>query len=203
MRRDNLLTEATTDNDPFNQFDKWYREYLRTESVNPDSFSLATSDLSGSISVRTVLLKEYNRDGFVFFTNYNSRKGRHISVNQNVAMLFYWPAPGRQIRIEGTASRISVKDSLKYFSSRPRESRIGAWASKQDEIIPDRNFLDSRFLEYEKKFRGKGVPKPPYWGGFRITPFWFEFWQEGEHRLHDRIVYQLSGSSWTKHRLSP
>jgi pyridoxamine 5'-phosphate oxidase len=135
--------------------------------------------------------------------NYESKKGLQISENPLVAMLFYWAESSRQVRIEGNAVKIAEEDSVKYFSSRPRESQIGAWASRQGKTIPGRDFLEKQFSEFEKKFGNKEVPKPSYWGGYRITPSWFEFWQEGNHRLHDRIVYFQNGKSWKISRLSP
>lgn len=189
--------------DPFVQFDSWYSERLTANAAYPDSFSLGTADSAGSVSVRTVLLKEYGPEGFVFFTNYESRKGCQLSQNPAAAMLFYWPELSRQVRIEGTASRIAENESINYFMSRPRESQIGAWASSQSRSIPGRPFLEKRFTEFEEKFRGKDIPKPPHWGGYRIIPSWFEFWQEGEHRLHHRTAFRLEKGNWTRDTLAP
>jgi pyridoxamine 5'-phosphate oxidase len=189
--------------DPFAQFDLWYIERLASGVSYPDSFSLGTADSAGAVSVRTVLLKEYGPEGFVFFTNYESRKGGQLSQNPFAAMLFYWPESERQVRIEGRTSRVSEDDSINYFRSRPRESQIGAWASNQSRVIPGRSFLEKRFSEFEEKFRGKYIPRPPYWGGYRIVPSWFEFWQEGIHRLHHRIVYRLEKGIWITEILAP
>lgn len=189
--------------DPFAQFDLWYSERLASGVSYPDSFSLGTAGSAGAVSVRTVLLKEYGPEGFVFFTNYESRKGSQLSQNPFAAMLFYWPESERQVRIEGRTSRVSEDDSIAYFRSRPRESQIGAWASNQSRVIPGRSFLEKRFSEYEEKFRGKDIPKPPFWGGYRITPSWFEFWQEGKHRLHQRTVYRLEKGIWITEILAP
>ena len=197
------FSEEMADKDPFVQFDRWYREHLAEVTIYPESFSLGTSTVEGRVSVRTVLLKEYGPAGFVFFSNYESKKGKQLEDNPDVSMLFYWPESARQIRIEGRAEKISPVESSEYFSSRPRESQIGAWASRQGSIIPGREFLEKKYLEYEEKFRGTSVPRPPYWGGYRITPGWFEFWQEGNHRLHDRIVYLQEGTLWKIRRLSP
>lgn len=197
------FSESQADKDPFVQFDKWYKDHLSHSNIYPDSFSLATASGSGNVSVRTVLLKEYGKNGFVFFTNYESRKGIQMSENPYVAMLFYWTEVSRQVRIEGKAERLTVSESYKYFSSRPRESQAGAWASIQGRIIPGREYLDKRYLSYERKFAGLEIPMPPYWGGYRIIPSRFEFWQEGKHRLHDRIVYTPGGDSWKIVRLSP
>ena len=189
--------------DPFAQFDLWYSERLATGVSYPDSFSLGTADPGGAVSVRTVLLKEYSHEGFVFFTNYESRKGSQLSKNPLAAMLFYWPESSRQVRIEGKTSRVSEDDSIAYFRSRPRESKIGAWASNQSRAIPGRSFLEARYSEFEEKFRGKDIPKPPYWGGYRIIPSWFEFWQEGFHRLHHRTVFRLQKGIWITEILAP
>lgn len=189
--------------DPFAQFDLWYSERLASGVSYPDSFSLGTAGSAGAVSVRTVLLKEYGPEGFVFFTNYESRKGSQLSQNPFAAMLFYWPESERQVRIEGRTSRVSEDDSIAYFRSRPRESQIGAWASNQSRVIPGRSFLEKRFSEYEEKFRGKDIPRPPYWGGYRIVSSWFEFWQEGKHRLHQRTVYRLEKGIWITEILAP
>jgi pyridoxamine 5'-phosphate oxidase len=197
------FSEAMAENDPFVHFDKWYKEHLSLSISVPDSFSLATASSGGKASVRTVLLKSYGREGFVFFTNYESKKGKQLEENPYAAMLFYWPESSRQIRIEGSVVRLPEGDSVKYFLSRPKESQIGAWASRQSTVIPDRDYLENRFTEFQDKFHGKNVPKPPYWGGYRIIPSWFEFWQEGKHRLHDRLIYVHENGSWKISRLSP
>lgn len=197
------LTELSVEKDPFLQFGHWYEDHLAACDIYPTSFSLGTSSADGTVSVRTVLLKEFDSAGFVFFTNYRSKKAIHISENPKVAMLFYWPESGRQVRIEGLIEKISGKDSDKYFLSRPRESRLGAWASNQSQEIPDRKFLDERINYFTDKFRGKPVPRPAHWGGFRIMPVFFEFWQEGKFRLHDRIVYMPAKNKWKIRRLSP
>jgi pyridoxamine 5'-phosphate oxidase len=203
MVRYKSLSKKSVEKDPFVQFEKWYSERLVSGISKPNAFSLATSTSKGDVSSRTVLLKEYSRAGFVFFTNYSSKKGKQMSENKKTAMLFYWPEKGRQVRVEGTVEKISPEESLIYFSSRPRESRIGAWASEQSSTITDREYLDKRFSGFIEKFKGKAVPLPPHWGGFRIIPSWFEFWQEGRHRLHDRITYQSPGRGWIISRLAP
>jgi pyridoxamine 5'-phosphate oxidase len=203
MRPYKHLSEKSVNPDPFLQFDKWFREHLTSGIDNPNAFSLATASRGGDVSVRTVLLKEYTGEGFVFFTNYLSKKGKQLASNNRVAMLFYWPEKGRQVRIEGIAGKISAGESYKYFSSRPRESRTSAWASEQSSPIPDKDFLLRRFKEFRDKFSGKSIPLPPQWGGFRIIPAWFEFWQDGRHRLHDRITYTASDDGWIIGRLSP
>ena len=191
------------ESDPFTMFSRWYNEHLRNNPGYPGSFSLASSDNERNVSARIVLLKEYNFGGFIFYTNYESKKGIQISENNKVAMLFYWPESSRQVRVEGKAYKISTEESARYFASRPRESQIGAWASNQDIILPDRVFLENRYREYESEFMGKDVPLPPYWGGFNIVPSWFEFWQEGNHRLHNRISFNYEDKRWKISLLSP
>ncbi len=197
------LSEKSVNRDPFLQFGKWYSERESEDVVYPNAFSLATASRNGDVSVRTVLLKDFTNAGFVFFTNYLGRKGWQIAQNNKAAMLFYWPEPGRQIRIEGIVEKISAAESGVYFSSRPRESRIGAWASEQSSVIPGKDYLISRFDEFDEKFKGKKIPLPPSWGGYMVIPTWFEFWQEGKYRLHDRIAYTLSEKSWIIRRLAP
>jgi pyridoxamine 5'-phosphate oxidase len=199
----NVLTEKSVDPDPFVQFAKWYDEHLQAGIAIPDTVSLGTSSLSGRVSVRTVLLKGYDEKGFVFYTNFKSKKGAQLSDNKNAAMLFYWPESGRQIRIEGTTEKVSEKESVSYFSTRPRESQISAWASEQSSVIPDRQYLVDRHDYYKTRFEKKLVEKPPDWGGFRLIPDFFEFWRDGEFRLHDRIAYTLVKNSWVISRLAP
>lgn len=197
------ITESTFDPSPYVQFDTWYREHLMNAVGIPESFSLATASKTGHVSSRMVLLKDYGENGFTFFTNYNSRKASHLFTNNKAALLFHWSEAGRQVRVEGVAGRVSQEDSKAYFSTRPRESQIGAWASEQDKVIPDREYLLSMFRFYSNKFIGLEVEKPPHWGGFRVVPFWFEFWQDREHRLHDRITYTLTYTGWKIERLAP
>lgn len=203
IKKANSFSEKSVNNDPFVQFDKWYRERLRETDNYPDSFSLGTASADGTVSVRTVLLKEYDKRGFVFFTNYNSKKGKQLSENLNVAMLFYWPESGKQVRIEGKIEKTTEEESEKYFFSRPRESRISAWASNQSSVIPGRDHLEKQMLEFRSNFKGSSVPKPPHWGGFRIIPEFFEFWQEGKYRLHDRVAYFHEKKGWKIQRLAP
>jgi pyridoxamine 5'-phosphate oxidase len=203
MAKSKFLSEHSVYKDPFLQFDNWYREHLLDGNNYPESFSLGTASASGTVSVRMVLLKEYDNHGFVFFTNYKSKKGMQLSENPKVAMLFYWPESGRQIRVEGRAEKISENESEKYFSSRPRQSRIGAWASNQSTTIQSRDFLNEQMSLFTGRFKGKQIPKPAYWGGFRIIPEMFEFWQEGKFRLHDRIIYVHGKKGWRIKRLAP
>jgi pyridoxamine 5'-phosphate oxidase len=203
MANKRLLSENTVDPDPFKQFKEWYDEHLSSGIQYPDSVSLATSFLDGKVSVRTVLMKEYSETGFVFFTNYNSKKGKQLFQNPNAAMMFFWSESGRQIRIEGVVEKVSDKESHCYFDTRPRESQIGAWASEQSYMIPGLNHLEKRIVFFENKFSGMPVEKPAHWGGFRLIPDLIEFWQEGEFRIHDRILYTRRNHSWHIDRLAP
>jgi pyridoxamine 5'-phosphate oxidase len=197
------LSEESADLNPFVQFRKWYSERLAAGIEIPESVTLATASSEGRVSARTVLLKDYDNEGFVFFTNYKSRKGLQLSSNPRAALLFYWPESGRQIRIEGLAEKVSEFESETYFKTRPRESQLAAWASEQSSVIPDRKYLDEHFDSQSQKFSGKPVKKPPFWGGLRLHPVWFEFWENGEFRLHDRITYSKRDDRWILERLAP
>ena len=182
MTDKNDLSKNAVDPDPFIQFKTWYGEHLMLGIEIPDAVTLATASLDGHISARTVLLKEHDEKGFVFFTNYKSRKGLQLSSNPRAALLFYWPESGRQVRIEGVTEKVPDKDSESYFKTRPKESQLSAWASEQSSIIPDRQYLDKRYDIYKNLYSDKPVDKPPHWGGFRLIPEWFEFWQERQFR---------------------
>jgi pyridoxamine 5'-phosphate oxidase len=203
MSNNKIFSEKTIDPDPVVQFRVWYNEHLNAGIEIPESVTLATSSSNGRVSARTILLKEFSDEGFVFFTNYNSRKGTQLLSNSYAALLFYWPESGRQVRIEGITDKISDTDSDTYFRTRPRESQLAAWASEQSSVIPDRDHLDNLYNFYQKKFSGKSVERPPYWGGFRLIPVWFEFWQNGDYRLHDRLTYVKIKSLWKIDRLAP
>ncbi|MBI5009126.1 MAG: pyridoxamine 5'-phosphate oxidase [Bacteroidia bacterium] len=198
-----ILSENTVDPDPFRQFGAWYKERLASVKLYPDALSLATSSKDGHVAVRTVLLKDYSDSGFIFFTNYKSKKGCHLTENNFAAMLFYWPESGRQVRIEGHVKKVPRKESELYFRTRPRISQIGAWASEQSTVIPDRKYLDSRVVLFSNKYSNRKVELPPHWGGFILVPDLIEFWQEGEFRLHDRIQYTRNENSWLIERLAP
>lgn len=198
-----VLLEKDIDPDPFKQFSWWFRERLASGIDNPGAASLATATSDGKVSVRMILLKSYDERGFVFFTNYNSRKAFHLSVNNKAALLFYWPESGRQIRIEGMTIKLTGKESAEYFQTRTRESRIAAWASDQSSVIPDRQYLEKRYDSFRRSFNGKEVNKPEFWGGFRLVPDWFEFWQERDFRLHDRLSYTKKENRWIIERLAP
>jgi pyridoxamine 5'-phosphate oxidase len=203
MMKKIVLSEITADPDPFVQFSEWYNEHLEAGIAIPDAVSLGTASSLGRVSVRTVLLKGYDSNGFVFFTNYNSKKGIQLSENHSAAMLFYWPESGRQVRIEGITEKVTEKESATYFSTRPLDSQISAWASEQSSVIPDRLYLEKRHNLYKERFKNRMVEKPAYWGGFRLIPDHFEFWLDGEFRLHDRIVYSKASEGWSITRLAP
>ena len=197
------LSENDIDPDPFIQFGKWYRERLASGISIPNAVSLGTSTPAGRVSVRIVLLKECDDRGFVFYTNYNSRKGSQLTANDRAALMFYWPETGRQVRIEGVSIKVSEEESEAYFQTRPRESQLSAWASEQSTVIPGRTYLERRYDSFKAIFAGKPVARPEQWGGFRLIPTWFEFWQEGEFRLHDRLTYTKDENRWIIKRLAP
>jgi pyridoxamine 5'-phosphate oxidase len=203
MNRSNTFSEKSIDSDPFFQFGNWYDEHLASGCQNPEAVSLGTATKEGHVSVRTVLLKEFDEKGFIFFTNFKSKKGNQLISNPNAAMLFYWPESGRQVRIEGITEKIPNQDSEKYFKTRPKESQLSSWASEQSSVIPDRQYLENRFLFYKSLYHEKPVKKPEHWGGFRLIPHWFEFWQNGEFRLHDRLTYTRKNDDWHIERLAP
>jgi len=197
------FSEKTVNLNPFIQFKTWYSEHLISGIAIPDSVSLGTASENGQVSIRSVLLKHFDDNGFVFFTNYRSRKGLQLSLNPRAAMLFYWPESGRQVRIEGVTEKVTEEDSESYFKTRPRESQLSAWASEQSTPIPDRQYLYDRYNFYKDKYSEKPVDRPLHWGGFRLIPEWFEFWQNGEFRLHDRITYTKRKALWVIERLAP
>jgi pyridoxamine 5'-phosphate oxidase len=197
------LSENSVDKNPFLQFNKWFDETLNTGISMPEAMVLTTANAKGASSTRTVLLKETNESGFVFFTNYSSRKAKEIGGNPQSSLLFYWKELERQVRIEGIIEKTSREKSEEYFSSRPRESQISAWVSEQSAKVPNREFLDRKFKELENKFNGKKIPLPDYWGGYRLVPNYFEYWQARENRLHDRICYKIKDEGWEIFRLAP
>ncbi|MDH5425679.1 MAG: pyridoxamine 5'-phosphate oxidase [Gammaproteobacteria bacterium] len=190
--------------DPMAQFESWYQQALTTDMAEPTAMSLATVDANGQPWQRMVLLKMFDENGFVFFTNYSSRKAQQIAGNAKVSLLFPWQALGRQVKITGTAEKIATADSLKYFASRPRGSQIGAWASHQSQVITTRAMLDTLFEQMKDKFSKGEVPLPSFWGGYRVKPSSFEFWQARDSRLHDQFVCeQGDDESWQYQRLAP
>lgn len=189
---------------PIEQFETWFAEALKAEILEPNAMFLATVASTGKPSGRVVLLKGIEEGGFIFYTNYQSRKGTEIAQNQAVALTFFWAELERQVRIEGKASFLSSEKSDEYFLSRPRESQIGAWASPQSQIIENRNFLETLFSKYQKEFENREIKRPAYWGGYLVKPHYIEFWQGRENRLHDRICYTLQqNKNWTIQRLAP
>lgn len=199
-----LLDEQTVDKNPLKQFAAWMHEALEAKADDPHAMILATADKHGKPSLRTVLLRDFNEKGFVFFTNYNSRKGKEISENPQGSVLFYWPALQRQVRVEGVLEKINPADSETYFKSRPAASQVSAWVSPQSAEIENKTFLDEQFNEFAQKFKNKPVPYPAFWGGFCLRPQVYEFWQGQVSRLHDRVQYALrEDGTWKIARLAP
>jgi len=197
------LSKEELSPDPFLQFEAWFKEANETEPI-PNAMSLATVNLSGAPMMRTVLLKLFDDNGFVFFTNYKSRKAEQISENQNVAVLFNWVALERQVSINGVAEKVERSESLKYFMGRPRGSQLGAWVSDQSSVLSSRKILEMKLDEIKRKFGENEIPLPEFWGGFRIKPKRFEFWQGRPNRLHDRFLYsKIDDESWKIERLAP
>ncbi len=197
------LAKEELNADPFIQFESWFEVAKKAEPI-PTAMSLATVNEKGEPAVRTVLLKLFDQQGFVFFTNYKSRKAVHISNNSNVAVLFNWVAMERQISINGVAEKIETKESIKYFMSRPRGSQLGAWVSDQSSVLSSRKILEMKLEEMKRKFSQGKIPLPDFWGGYRIKPKSFEFWQGRPNRLHDRFLYsKQSDESWTIDRIAP
>lgn len=188
---------------PVIQFQEWFQQAIDLKLHEPNAMTLATVDENGMPFQRTVLLKYFDEKGFVFFTNYSSRKAKQIEQNSKVSVLFPWVTLERQVIIQGKAEKISTAESLKYFSSRPRESQMGAWVSNQSEVISSRKLLMQKLNEIKEKFKEGEIPLPSFWGGYRIVPETVEFWQGGPARLHDRFFYQREGEGWSVDRLSP
>ena len=189
--------------DPVAQFAAWFEQASELAVHEPNAMSLATVDAAGMPYQRAVLLKYYDHDGFVFFTNYSSRKSRQIADNPLVSLLFPWITLERQVIIQGRVEKISTAESLRYFSSRPRESQIGAWVSNQSEVITSRKFLLQKMAEIRAKFQQGEIPLPSFWGGYRVVPATIEFWQGGPARLHDRFLYRRQDDTWQIERLAP
>jgi pyridoxamine 5'-phosphate oxidase len=197
------LSEASAGEDPMILFDTWFREAGKAGLYLPESMALGTATPDGKPSVRLVLLKGYDQRGFVFFTNYGSRKSTELDANPEATLVFHWAVLQRQIRLEGPATRISQEESAAYFRTRPRGSQIGAWASAQSEPLADRSELERRVRTYEERFKGAEVPLPPFWGGYRLAPRSMEFWQGRANRLHDRIRFFRDEAGWSRLRLYP
>ena len=192
------LKRSDLDPDPLRQFERWH-----AEAGGGDAVALATATGGGAPSVRMVLLKAADECGFVFHSSYEGRKARELAENPHGALLIYWQEPGRQVRIEGKVERVDQTDSEAYFRTRPRGGQLAAWASTQSEVIGSREELEQRFHEVEAKFEGRDVPLPPHWGGFRLVPDSYEFWEHRDNRLHDRFRYRRGDREWVVERLSP
>lgn len=207
LRRDyslKELSELSVADDPFSQFSKWMDEALHSDmAAEATAMVLATVDEDRRPSARVVLLKEFSENGFTFFTNYESRKGRDLASNPNAFIHFFWAELERQVSISGLVAKVSREESEAYFRSRPRESRIGAWASAQSSVIPSRADLEEKVQQLQVQYRDQEIPLPPHWGGFRLVPEAFEFWQGRASRLHDRICYELVDGQWSIFRRSP
>ena len=197
------LDETGVDLNPLVQFHRWYKEANEAELSEPNAMVLATASLEGRPSARIVLLKGADERGFMFYTNYEGRKSIELTANPQAALLFFWGQLERQVRIEGTVERTTKQESEEYFKTRPLESRLSAWASKQSSVVPSRDFLEQKLLDLRLGYTSQEIPLPPFWGGFRLQPEVFEFWQGRENRLHDRIRYSLHGGVWEIERLSP
>ncbi|MEQ8424729.1 MAG: pyridoxamine 5'-phosphate oxidase [Cyclobacteriaceae bacterium] len=198
------LDSTSVEKDPLVQFEKWFQQAIDAKVLEPNAMSLATIAEGGRPSSRIVLLKGIEKGQFLFYTNYQSQKGKELELNPACALNFFWPELERQVRIEGVAGRVSPESSEEYFQSRPRASQVGAWASPQSSLIADRDILESRAKQIEEKYKGFEVlPRPKQWGGFGVAPLEIEFWQGRPSRLHDRIVYSFSDNKWKVNRLAP
>jgi len=198
------LNHDDLDADPVKQFEAWYTQTIEADLHEPGAMSLSTVDANGQPWQRIVLLKLFDENGFVFFTNYESRKAEQIAGNAKVSLLFPWHVLGRQVKITGQAKKITAAESLKYFITRPRGSQLGAWASNQSQMISSRSILDSMVHKMSEKFKNQEIPLPPFWGGYRVNPETLEFWQARESRLHDRFIYRKDETEkWFSQRLAP
>jgi pyridoxamine 5'-phosphate oxidase len=189
--------------DPFQLFDEWFAEAREAESNDPEAMALATADAAGNPSVRMVLMKGHGREGFVFYTNDESEKGRQLKENPSAALLFHWKSLRRQVRIEGAVVRVGNEEADAYFASRSRDSQLGAWASDQSRPLESRAIFEARYEEMKRKFDGQQVPRPPHWGGYRVIPHRIEFWSDRPHRLHERRLFGLADGSWAEGLLYP
>ena len=189
--------------DPISLFDAWFAEAKASEPNDPEAMALATADAAGHPSVRMVLLKGHGPDGFIFYTNLDSRKGAELAANSNAALLFHWKSIRRQVRIEGPVEAVSEEEADIYFASRGRDSQLGAWASDQSRPLPDRATFEARFEEMSKRFENQPIARPPHWSGFRVVPRTIEFWSDRAHRLHERRLFVRSGDTWSEGMLYP
>ncbi|HWC76878.1 MAG TPA: pyridoxamine 5'-phosphate oxidase [Blastocatellia bacterium] len=201
--RSTELRKSNVDQNPFKQFARWYEEALGSDLILPNAMALATSSRDGVPSARMVLLKDFDENGFVFYTNYESPKARDLDENPKAALLFYWAPLDKQVRITGSVERVSPEESEAYFRTRPVESQLGAWASNQSSTIESREVLENRLSQLIEEYRDTEVPLPPYWGGYRLVPDTFEFWLSRPGRLHDRLRFSRRDGEWTIERLAP
>lgn len=201
--RSQRLDESDLSPDPIEQFRIWFAQAQEARVLEPNAMALATATADGTPNVRMLLLKEMNERGFVFFTDYRSTKGGELEENERAALCFWWGPLERQVRIRGFVARVSAEESAAYFRQRPRGSRLGAWASAQSSVLASRDELERRLSELDAKYPTEDVPLPPHWGGFRLVPESYEFWQGRESRLHDRLRYTADGNGWRIERLSP
>ena len=199
-----VLTREMLDPDPYGQFERWFQETCNAGLSEPNAMTLATVGADGQPTLRTVLLKLFDRDGFVFYTNYGSRKARQIAENSRVALLFPWVKLARQVAVTGVAEKVSLAESARYFASRPHESQLGAWISQQSAVLSSRQLLMNELEKIKARFKKGEVPLPDFWGGYRVRPASIEFWQGQTSRLHDRFLYtRQADASWTIERLAP
>ena len=198
-----ILEEADADQDPFKQFQIWFDEACAAEFIEPNAMNIATVNESGDISSRMVLMKDFDEHGFVFFTNYESNKANDLSSTQQAALTFWWDKLHRQVRVRGLVEKVTREETVEYFHSRPRGSQIGAIASKQSSVIKDSDYLAAEYKKIEEKYEGAEIPCPEHWGGYRVIPEQFEFWQGRPNRLHDRLRYSKTSTDWKIERLSP
>ncbi|MBN8697366.1 MAG: pyridoxamine 5'-phosphate oxidase [Bacteroidetes bacterium] len=197
------LDESQVDKSPFLQFEKWFKEAVDAHVNEPNAMTVATASKSGKPAARILLLRNFNENGFVFYTNYTSRKGEEIDENPNCALLFFWPELERQVRIEGKLIKQSSAESDLYFNTRPRTSKLGAWTSPQSKVVKNREELDELYEQMSQRFPSEDVPRPPHWGGYVLQPDSIEFWQGRPSRMHDRILYTLVNGNWKIERLAP
>lgn len=197
------LDESQVDKSPFLQFEKWFKEAVDAHVNEPNAMTVATASKSGKPAARILLLRNFNENGFVFYTNYSSRKGEEIGQNPNCALLFFWPELERQVRIEGKLIKQSSAESDLYFNTRPRTSKLGAWTSPQSKVVKNRKELDELYEQMSQRFPSEDVPRPAHWGGYVLQPDSIEFWQGRPSRMHDRILYTLVNGNWKIERLAP